>query len=159
MTPCKTLHGRLPWVAYALSLENRKDCLEQYLDVQPEAHVINVPDVQRELLLPGDDIAAIHLRPARYPGPDFMTTHLLRCIELKIFHQQRSWTDQAHVPFEDIDKFGKFVQAGAAQKPAEIGQAVCVMKGLALRISFVAHRAELQDREWPAAASGSLLGE
>ncbi|HQG66912.1 MAG TPA: hypothetical protein PLA32_14160, partial [Smithella sp.] len=48
------------------------------LDVQPQGPVVHIPNIQPELLFPGDGVAAVDLRPAGNFRFYFVSPHLRR---------------------------------------------------------------------------------
>ena len=48
----------------------------QNAQVQPEAAVLHLPDIQAEFLFPAECMAAIDLRPAGEPRPRLVASHL-----------------------------------------------------------------------------------
>lgn len=77
MRPQEFLHRRLPWLADPFTFEDLPDGQGDDLQVQPKRQVIHVPHIQIELLLPGERVAAVHLRPASDAGAHFMARKLL----------------------------------------------------------------------------------
>ena len=76
-----------------------------------------------------------------------MTVFLLGIVTRQIFNQKWSRTAYGHVAFEDVEQFGEFVKAGAAQKLAVRIQANIVWEQVAVGVLFVRHRAELDELE------------
>src|ERR1700693_3420520 len=109
--------------------------------------MIHIPNVERKLLLPGESIPAIHLRPARYARQRFMTARLFRRVELQVLHQQRARTYEAHVVLEHVDQLRQFIQATAPQKPAEPRQALGIGQKVTLPVAAVVHSAKLEQGE------------
>src|SRR3546814_11928799 len=60
----------------------------------------SIPEVERELLIPGKRVAAVHLRPAGDPRAHFMPPRLLQAVKRQIFHQKGARPDQAHIALE-----------------------------------------------------------
>jgi len=56
--------------------------------------VIDVPDVEREPLLPAQGVAPVDLGPPGYAGAELMTPALLRTVVGEVFGQQRARADQ-----------------------------------------------------------------
>ena len=80
--------------------------MQDDLDVQPERPVVHVPDVITEFILPGDGVASVDLRPTRQAGIDIMPAHLFGRVAFKVFHQQRTRADHAHLAAQDVEEFG-----------------------------------------------------
>ena len=121
--------------------------------------MIHVPHVEGELLLPGEGVAPVHLRPAGDAGQHFVAARLLGGVAVEVLHQQRARTDQAHVAFEDVEEFGEFIQAGGAQEAPEAGEALLVGQQAAIGVAQVAHGAEFVELEDPAVQPGARLAE
>src|SRR5262249_60234033 len=105
----------------ALTPDDLSDRHLQDAQVEPERAVVHVPDVERELLVPGQCVAAVHLAPARDPGPDMVASHLLLRVAGKVLGKERAGTDQAHVAGDHIEKLGELVEARTPQEAAQPG--------------------------------------
>lgn len=81
--------------------------------------MIHIPDIQGELLLPGDGVAPVDLCPAGDTGPHCMTSCLLWRVKRQVAHEQRAWPhqpfdyaqDKPHLPAQHVPEFGQFIQA------------------------------------------------
>src|SRR5690625_8007033 len=76
-----------------------------------------------------------------------MTASLVRGVTVQVSHDERPGTDQAHVTLQYVQQLWQFVQAGAAQSPAERSEPLMVGQLPAIRCPGVEHRPELQDGE------------
>ena len=121
--------------------------------------MVDVPHIQGELLLPGEGVAPIHLRPAGDAGEHLVAACLLGSIAFEVGDEQGARTHQAHLSLEDIDEFRQFIQAGGAQEAPETGKALPVGQRVALMVKRVAHAAELVEFEDAAVQPGSRLAE
>src|SRR5262249_62426030 len=109
-------------MCYALAAADVSDRHVQDAQVEPERAVVHVPDVERELLVPGQCVAAVHLAPARDPGPDMVASHLLLRVAGKVLGKERAGTDQAHVAGDHIEKLGELVEARTPQEAGPTGE-------------------------------------
>jgi len=71
-------------MVYAVPARRLEDGEEEYLEVEEKSAVVDIPDVQAELVLPRKGVAAVHLSPARYAGPDFVAARLLGRVARKV---------------------------------------------------------------------------
>src|SRR3546814_4850381 len=108
--------------------------------------MFDIPEVERELLIPGKRVAAVHLRPAGGPRAHFMPPRLLQAVKRQIFHQKGARPDQAHIALEHAPEARQFIQAGRTKEAAKAGYAVGVGKGNAIAIIGIAHGAEFIHR-------------
>src|SRR5207253_9979537 len=95
-TSCERGNVQIALCADAVTSEQADNCLQQDSQIQKQALVIDVPYVQSESLIPAQRVATFDLVQACNPWLNFMTTGLLRSIELQVFKQQRARADQAH---------------------------------------------------------------
>src|SRR4030067_2905308 len=101
--------------------------------------MVDIPDIQVELVFPGQHVTAIDLRPPGYARQNFMAARLLRCVALQVLHQQWARTDQAHLTPQYIKQLRKFVQAGSPQESAPAGQALFIWAQTTLDIAGLGH--------------------
>src|ERR1700683_3353199 len=111
----KFRHVRVPRLRNAVASHYLQQRFCQDKDVEPEALVIHIPEVEIEFSPPIEGISAVHLRPSRDAWLHVMTPPLLRRIPLQIMHQQRAWPNQAHLPAQYVNQLRQFIKAGAAQ--------------------------------------------
>ncbi len=121
--------------------------------------VVDVPDVERELGVPPERVAAVDLGPAGDAWPHVVAALLLGRVAPQVPHQQRARPDQAHVAAQHVPQLRQLVDRGGAQEPAESSQALGVGQRPAVGADGVAHGAELDHRERHAAPPGPLLAE
>lgn len=62
----------------AVPARRLEDGKKEDFEVEEKRAVVDIPDVEAEFLFPRKCVAAVHLRPAGYAGPDFMAARLLR---------------------------------------------------------------------------------
>ena len=60
----------------------------------------------------------------------------------EIANQQRSWTNNAHIPLYNIKRFGQLIQTGSPKKSAILVQTYLIRKEIAVLIFSVVHRSE-----------------
>ena len=68
--------------------------------------MVHIPHIKFKFLLPGDGIPAIHLSPSGNPRAYIMPALLKIVVEWEVLHQQRSGTDQRHIPFDHVQQLG-----------------------------------------------------
>src|SRR5665213_2928687 len=112
-------HGGVAGRADSLAPQDAPQGQAEYLDVEPEGSVIDIPHVEGELLVPGNRVSPADLRQTGDSRPDLVPPRLSRCVAFEIAHQQRSWADQAHVAAQDVPELGQFIQARRTQRPSQ----------------------------------------
>src|SRR6266404_2336512 len=90
-------HVEIAFWADAVASEHVDNRLQQDSQIQNQARVIDVPDVQSKPLVPSQRITPFDLGQAGNPGLYLMTTSLLPSVEVQVFDLQRAGTDKAHV--------------------------------------------------------------
>ena len=121
--------------------------------------MVDVPDVEGELLVPGDGVASVDLRPAGHAGLHFHAPGLEGVVALQVAHEERARADDAHVAEEDVPHLRKLVEGGGAQELAEGSQAHGVGQERAVRSARVGHGTELHHAEGTPAQARTLLDE
>ena len=96
--------------------------------VEPEAPVVDVPDVERELFLPREPVPSAHLGQAGQAGRDLVAARLLGGVALEVLRQQRARTDQRHVAAQHVPELRQLVEAGGAEPAADGRQARVVAR-------------------------------
>lgn len=92
-----------------------------------------------------------------------MLDHVTGDLFLKLFHKEgalRSWADDAHIPFQDIEKLRKLVQTCFADKFSDRRHSWIVRCGPCLfffRGFLDLHRTELVHHKWFAVQADTLL--
>src|SRR3546814_6251309 len=81
--------------------------------------MFDIPEGERELLIPGKRVAAVHLRPAGDPRAHFMPPRLLQAVKRQIFHQKGERPDQAHIALEHAPEARQIIQAGRTKEAAK----------------------------------------
>lgn len=95
-------------------------------------------------------ITVDHLRPATDPGPHDVTVHVEGDLPFELIDERallRSWPNQAHVPFKDVEELRQLVDAQLADHLAHPGDAHVTVLGKlgAGFFRILAHAAELVD--------------
>src|SRR5689334_8996104 len=119
LCPQKLCHGGVSRLADPFTPPNGSNGEHQNSQVQPDAPMVDVPDVKSKPLLPRQRVAAMHLCPACNPGLHFVPAALERAVAREVLHQQRTRTHQAEFAFQDIPELRKFVEA---QPPQNLSQ-------------------------------------
>ncbi len=121
--------------------------------------MIDVPNVESELLLPGEGVTSVDLGPAGDAGLDVVTPRLLRRVTVEVLHEEGSRADEAHVSLENVEERGQLVDAGGAKEATDRRQALGVgLEGVFAGLGG-AHRPELGQVERLAVEAGSQLAE
>lgn len=76
-----------------------------------------------------------------------MTIFLLGIVARQIFNQERPRSNHSHVALEDVEQFGKLVEAGGAEELAVGVQPHVVGEQVPLGVTLVGHGAELDELE------------
>ena len=105
-------------MVYALTFENFPKGDGQYLYVQQQRPIVNVPNIKSELIFPRDVVASVDLRPTGDTGKDSMAASLGRGVAIQILGEQRARANEAHFAPQYVIEFGKLVKAGSAQETA-----------------------------------------
>src|ERR1051325_3801788 len=116
--PSELLCRSVPRFADPLARQNFHQRLAENPEIEPKGLVINIPHVERELLLPGNIVSSVHLSPAGNSRQYFVTTKLLLVIAIAIVRMQRARPDQAHLSAKYAEHFGKLIEARRPQKTA-----------------------------------------
>src|ERR1019366_6914471 len=117
--PHELRHGGVAGLADVRSPKHLRHRHPENPGIQPEAQLIHVPHVQLELLLPSETVTAVPLRPAGDSRPHFMTTPLERGVSGRVFGEQGSWTDKAHVALNHVPELRQLIEARASKEPAQ----------------------------------------
>lgn len=113
--------------------------------------MFNIPEVEFELALPDESVAAIDLCPTGNAGAHLMAARLLRRIARQVGGRQGAGADQTHLAPQHIPEFRQLVQTGGSEQVPPAGQPFGIAAGAA------AHAAEFYDVEGRTAPSGPLL--
>lgn len=97
-------------------------------------------------------ITVDHLGPATDPGPHDVTVHVERDLPFELIDERallRSWPNQAHVPFKDVEELRQLVDTQLADHLAHPGDAHVTVLGKlgTMLLGVLAHTAELVDPE------------
>lgn len=132
---------------------------EDNLHVTPEGDLLDVLEVVGYLGLPGHGVPAVHLGKPAESLPHGVALALFRGHEHHVAYQLRPRPYHGHVTLEDVEEFGEFVEAGAAQELAVTGQAHVVGEQVARLVALVCHGAELDELEDLLVLAGAGLRE
>jgi sugar O-acyltransferase (sialic acid O-acetyltransferase NeuD family) len=146
-------------VGYVLAGHDLPDRLEEDLQVQEQAPVVDVLDVEGEFLLPGQGIAPADLGQTGDPGLHLVAAGLLGRVAVEVAHEQRAGPHERHVALQDVQERGELVDAGGAEEAAERGDAVGVGGQAVLARLRLPHRAELVEVEGLAVEARALLAK
>ena len=89
---------------------------QEYLQIKPQADVVNVPYIVSEFFVPIQSVSPFDLGKTGNPGPCLMAATLRARISWQIFHQQWPWPNEAHFTAQNIEEFRQFIQTGGAEK-------------------------------------------
>ena len=101
---------------HPLAEQDGPDGARDDAQIEPEAGVLDVPEIERQLLRGLELVAAVDLRPA---GDARARGRAAGEVLRQVARQERSGADQRHVADQDVDQLRQLVQPGAAQEPAE----------------------------------------
>ena len=155
-------------VRLLIPLEHVRHRLEDDKEVEPEAPVLDVPDVALDAafhLVEGLGLAAVagDLAPAGDAGLYIMADHVFvdkLGVLLGVLEHVGAGADDAHLAEKHVDELRKLVEAGVAHDLAPAGDARIALRGLeAVGLGVDLHAAELEAGELLAIESGALLAE
>ena len=109
------------------------------LQIEKEARIAHIPDVQGRLILGGNIPSSDHLRPAREPRPHLQAS---RAFARLIAGEQRPGADKRHIAAQNVQQLRQFIEFGAAQKIAKARCAFGVLKTAAIGAVDGLHRAK-----------------
>ena len=75
-------------------------------EIEPDAAMVDIPEVERELVRVAQERIAIDLRPSRKTGLDLAPRPACRAHIVDGFRQQRSRSDEIHLPANDVPEPG-----------------------------------------------------
>jgi len=81
-------------------------------EIQLQAPVFHVPDIELELFLPGESVSPVDLSPSSNSRQHFQTPPLSGVVKRKILRKKRPRAYETHLSPENVVKLGNFVQAG-----------------------------------------------
>jgi len=88
-----------------------------------------------------------------------MTTPLLLVIKGQIRNRQWTWTDEAHLTYQNIHKLRQLVEAGASEPTANTRNPVGIAQELSIGSRGHGHCAKFTYLEYPASVASPLLPE
>lgn len=115
--------------------------------------MLDIPEVQFKLSLPGQAIATVDLSPAGNTGSHFVPLGLFVGVAGQVFRRERPGAHEAHITTQDIPEFGQFIQTTGAQEVTPGVRAI----GIATRAKL--HTAKLYNLKGPTLAAGAHLSE
>lgn len=121
--------------------------------------VIHIPNIKLKLFSPRYVIPTIHLCPSRNTRSYFMSASLLFAIKRKILYQQRTRTNQSHIPFQDINQLRQFINGCRANKGTYLSQTICIRQQITFSIPLVRHSLKLNHLEYFLILSRPFLKE
>ena len=102
-------------------LEDGKDGLEEYLDIEREAHVVDVVHVHGQPVVPGQRVAAVSGGVAGDAGLDEQLLSFVPFVEQRLALEVRPRPDHAHVADEHVQELWHLVDARPAHERADLG--------------------------------------
>src|SRR5580765_1042797 len=112
--------------------------------------MLDVPDVERDAVLPGQARSPVDLRPAGDTGPHLETPPLARRVALHLIGERGAGTDEAHVTPHDVPELRQLVERQPPQHPSRTRDARIALvdrEAGALPLRTDVHRAELHELE------------
>ena len=143
----------------AFPLQDVGDRLEEYLNVEGEADVVYIVEVELKLLVPTDGVASVDLRPACKAWHDGLSSQLVVGVEEHVPDKMWAWPDQAHASSEYVPQLWKLIERCRPQRLAEAREPDAVRKEIPICVLRVRHAAELVVAYDPVAKAWPLLRE
>ena len=109
-------------VVDALAAHDHADGVGQDPQVEDGTTVVDVPDVEREPLVPRRRVAPVHLCPAGDARPNLQAAGLPVAVAGEVLHRQRPRADEAHLAGHHVDERRQLVEARRPQESAEPGE-------------------------------------
>src|SRR5215213_5720788 len=85
--------------------------------------MVSVPDVQSHLIFRVDQLTTIDLSPT---GHAWAHLDPIGSILVQVAGEQRSWTNERHLPGHNVEKLGRFVEARSPQEATEVRYALLI---------------------------------
>ena len=102
--------------AFQCLAQNRRDRLADNSKVQREGHVLRIENVHRNHLVKCSPVLPVNLPIAGYAGRRVDPLTVFRSIALKFNQGARAWSDQAHLPANDVEDLGQLIQTGGSKE-------------------------------------------
>jgi hypothetical protein len=131
----------------SLMREDRLDRQCYHLEIGGQRKVVDIPHVELELLRPRQGVAAMALRPTCDARAYIVTPHLLLTVQREILDEQRARANKRHVAFQNIEELRQLVETRLPHEGTQGRDALVVRQQLAVLVSPVIHRLELDDLE------------
>jgi len=107
------------WLLHCpFSQENDEDRPHQYFNVEPYRPIIDVFQVQFHPLVEVNLVPSAHLPETRNSGFHAQAPPLPPFIFLNLFRYWGPGAHKAHIPPQNVEELGEFVQTGFAEEPA-----------------------------------------
>lgn len=91
------------------------NCLDRDFQIEKNACVADVPDIEGRLIFRGNIPATCHLRPAGQPRPDHQAG---KTVFRLIACQQGARANEGHIAAKYVDELGQLVEPGPAHEAA-----------------------------------------
>jgi hypothetical protein len=111
--------------------------------------MVNVPKIQLEAVVEIEKLSTVDLGPACQTGRHLVSPGLFGRVAREVLHKQRTWADEAHIPFEDCPQLRQLIEASTSEEVANPSQPLALRQQLASRSSPVCHRPKFEDMERP----------
>jgi len=157
--PSKLFHGNMPLMADVRGAQHFFQSFAEDEEIQLQAPVFHVPDIELELFLPGESVSPVDLSPSGNSRQHFQAPPLPGVIEGNIFRKKRPGTHEAHLSPENVIELGNFVQAGTPEETAEGGKALFILQEVSRGIPGVSHGPELEKPKERSSLSRPFLRE
>jgi len=103
--------------------DNDKDSLEEDAEIELQAAVENVIEIQQNHVFEAHLAATEHLPKAGHPRPHLCAFFMPVLVNRVFIGQAGPGPHEAHFALKHVDQLWQFVQAGFAQKTADLGNA------------------------------------
>src|SRR5204863_1809144 len=107
--------------------EHHPDGAGDDLEVERDAAVLDVPQVELDPLRPRQRRAAVDLRPAGDSGLDLKPAALALAVLLDLHLESRTWADDRHLAAQHVPEIGHLVERVAPQERSDPGDPVVAL--------------------------------
>src|SRR5580692_6624305 len=105
------------------SREHHGDGAQDDLDVEPDAPVFDVRDIERDVAVEGWILTALDLPQPSDTGGHIETAQVAELVFAHLAGDGRAGTDDTHFAAQNIKELGQFVKRVFAQEAADLGNA------------------------------------